>query len=94
MPVEQPRLRLSIGGVPVPGAVSLEIELVAYFAADRFRVGCAIGAAPFATRAYLSALGMQTITIEAALDGLGYVTLLTGQIDNIRIDFLENMARR
>jgi hypothetical protein len=92
LPVEQPQLRLSIGGVPVPGAVSIEIESVAYFAADRFRIGFAIGAAPFATTAYFAALGMQTITIEAALSGFGYVMLLTGQIDNIQIDFSVNTA--
>jgi len=92
LPAEQPQLRLSIAGVPVPGAVSLEIESVAYFSASRFRIEFAIGAAAFTTAAYFAALGLQTITIEAALSGFGYATLLTGQIDNIRIDLLSNTA--
>ena len=92
MLVEQPQLLPSIGGVPVPGSVALEINSVAYFAADRFRIVFAIGAAPFTTTAYFSALGLQEITISASLDGLGYVTLLVGQIDNVRIDLLANTA--
>ena len=92
MPVEQPQLLPSIGGVPVPGSIALEINSVAYFAADRFRIVFAIGAAPFTTTAYFSALGLQEITISASLDGLGYVTLLVGQIDNVRIDLLANTA--
>jgi hypothetical protein len=92
LPVEQPQLRLSIAGVAVPGAVSLEIESVAYFSADRFRIGFAMGAAAFTTAAYFAGLGLQTIKIEAALSGFGYVTLLTGQIDNVRIDLARNIA--
>ena len=92
MPVEQPQLLPSIGGVPVPGSIALEINSVAYFAADRFRIVFAIGAAPFTTTAYFSALGLQEITISASLDGLEYMTLLVGQIDNVRIDLLANTA--
>jgi hypothetical protein len=90
LPAEQPQLLPSIGGVPVPGGISLEINSVAYFAADRFRIVFAIGAAPFATTAYFAALGLQAITIKASLGGIGYATLLVGQIDNIRIDLLAN----
>lgn len=90
MPLEQPQLRPSIGGVPVPGAVSLEIDAVGYFSAARFRIGFALGAGPSTTIGYFSGLGLQMITIEAALNGFGYVTLLTGQIDNILVDLLTN----
>ncbi|GLR67562.1 hypothetical protein GCM10010909_22430 [Acidocella aquatica] len=76
----------------MPGAVELEIESVAYFSADRFRISFAVGAAGFTTIAYFSSLGLEVITIEAALDGYGMVPLLTGQIDNIQIDILENKA--
>lgn len=92
LPVEQPQLRLGVGGVVVPGAVELEIESVGYFSADRFRAGFAIGAAGFTTIAYFAELGLETITIEAALNGYGLVPLLTGQIDNVQIDILENKA--
>jgi hypothetical protein len=92
LPVEQPQLRASVGGEVVPGAIELEVESVAYFAADRFRIGFAIGAAAFTTIAYFLGLGLETITIEARVSGGGYSTLLVGQIDNIQIDMLENKA--
>jgi hypothetical protein len=90
--VEQLQLRPSISGVVVPGAVELQIESVAYFAADRFRISFAVGAAGFTTIAYFSSRGLETITIEASLNGYGMIPLLTGQIDNIQIDILENRA--
>lgn len=90
LPTEQPQVRVSISGVAIPGVVSLEVVSVGYFSADRFRIGFAVGASSFATVAYFSGLGMQAIMIEVALDGFGYVTLLTGQIDNVRVDLLTN----
>lgn len=92
MPVDQPILRASIDGVAVAGAVALRIESVGYFAADRFSLSFAIGASPATTVRYFSTLGLQMITIEAALDGIGYVLLLTGQIDNIQINFAQKIA--
>jgi phage protein D len=89
LPAEQPQLRISVGGVPVPGVVSLEIESVGYFAADRFHAGFALAPAGIA---YFASLGLQEITIEAALGGFGFTNLLTGQIDNVRIDMLRNIA--
>ena len=92
MPFEQPSLRVTVGGVVIPGAVSLKIESVGYFSADRFQLGFGMGAAAFATAGYFAALGLQTITIEAALNGMGFAVLLIGQIDNIEIQFSENLA--
>lgn len=90
--VEQPQLRISIGGGGVPGAIELDIESVGYFAADRFRISFAIGVAAFTTISYFMSLGLEIITIEAALEGFGYTTLLVGQVDNIQIDILQNRA--
>ena len=92
LPFEQPQLRFSIGGNPIPGVVALEIELDSYFAANRFRIDLAIGAAPFASKSYFASLGMETVTIEAAFGGFGYVSIMTGQIDNICVDFLKNIV--
>jgi len=82
LPAEAPRLRLSIGGVPVDGVVALEVESVGCFAADRFSVTCALGGRV----GYFTALGKQDVTIEVAAEGAGYVTLLVGQLDNVRVD--------
>ncbi len=92
LPVEQPQLRISIGDVPVSGAIALEIESVAYFAADRFWIRFATGAAEFTSTPYFAELGNQTITIDVALSGFGFTNLLVGQIDNVRIDILANTA--
>jgi hypothetical protein len=90
LPTEQPQVRASISGVAIPGVISLEVISVGYFSADRFRIGFAIGASSFTTMAYFSRLGMQAITIEVALNDFGYVMLLIGQVDNIRVDLLTN----
>jgi len=87
LPVNTPQVQLLIGDTPLYGAISLEIEQVAYFAADRFTVTVALG-----DPAYLISLGLQTITIGVAVSAAGYVNVLTGQIDNIRLDLLANTA--
>lgn len=92
MPVVQPQLRVSVGSVVVPGVIELEIESVAYFAADRFRIVFAIGAAAFTTISYFLNLGLEIVTVETALSGFGYSNLISGQIDNIQIDMRENRA--
>ena len=90
--VEQPLLQVTIDGVIVPGASCAEIQSLAYFSADRFRVEFAIGADEAASTAYFAGLAAQTITVSVALGLSGFTTLLVGQIDNIRIDFLNNVA--
>jgi len=92
LPTDQPQILAQIGGTAVPGVTFLDVENFGYFAADRFRIGFAIGAAGFATAQFFSSLGLQTMTIEAALSGYGFVNLLTGQVDNIEIDFGRNVA--
>jgi phage protein D len=80
-------VRVLIADAPLAGAIALEVEQVAYFAAGRFVVTVALGNA-----SYFASLGLQTITISVAVSAAGYVDLLTGQIDNIKIDLLENTA--
>lgn len=92
LPLEQPQIRVSLGGVPVPGVVSLEIEAVAYFCASRFEVVFAIGASALTTVAYFAGCGRQGVTIEASLGGFGYTRLLSGQIDNVRLDLAAGTA--
>ncbi len=90
--LQQPRARVSIDGVPMPGLVELEVNAGGYFMAGRFHAGFAIGAAPGIGGAYFAGLANQSVVIEVAPDGLGYSNLLTGQIDAVRIDWARNLA--
>ena len=90
--IEQPAARITVDGLIVPGAIFVEVESVAYFSADRFRVDFAIGAGGFTTAGYFAALDTATIEIELALAAGGFTPLLMGQIDNVRIDLLDNVA--
>jgi hypothetical protein len=92
LPLEQPRGRVSVGGVVVPGLVTLEVDAAGYFLAGRFRAGFAMGAVPGFGGAYFAGLTNQSVVIEVAADGLGYRQILTGQIDAVRIDVLTNLA--
>ena len=86
MSAETPLVRLSIGGMPVAGVVAVEVESVGYFAADRFSVICALAG----QIGYFAALGKQDVTLEVAADGVGFVPLLVGQLDHVRLDVARN----
>lgn len=92
LPLEQPRARVSIDGVPVPGLVELEVEAGGSFLAGRFLAAFALGAAFGFDVGYYAGLTSQNVLIEVSLDGLGYATLLTGQVDAVRIDWGRKLA--
>lgn len=71
LPVDQPRLRLTVGGVVVPGVMALEVESLGYFSANRFRVELAVGADPLLPTAFFATLQAATVLIEVALDASG-----------------------
>ena len=62
LPVEQPRARMSIDGVPVGGLVALEVAPAGCFMAGRFRVPCALGGRV----GYFAALGKEAVIIEVS----------------------------
>jgi hypothetical protein len=86
LPTELPEIRLTIGDVPVFGAVSVRLEQESYCRASRFSVTLAIGAPPLWPLADYAALSLQTVTIEIAASPFGFSNVMTGQIDNVRID--------
>ncbi len=86
MPTELPEIRLTIGKVPVFGAVSVKLEQESYFCASRFSVTLAMGVPPLWQLADYAVLSLQTLTIEIASSPFGFVNVMTGQIDNVRID--------
>jgi hypothetical protein len=91
LPFEQPQVRVCIGGVPVAGVVALQVEHVGYFAVARFEIVFAMNAAAGAS--YFAGLAAAPLTLELALDGAGFASLLTGRIDQVRLDLLRNVAQ-
>ncbi len=92
LPVETPQIRISVSGVVISGLTALEITSLGYFEADRFQLDFALGSGPLGSIDYFAGLGLQVLTIEAAIGGLGYLTLLVGQIDNVQIRLADQMA--
>ncbi|WP_286704185.1 MULTISPECIES: hypothetical protein [Acidiphilium] len=81
-------LAVAIDGAPVAGVERLELLQCGHFAADRFRVMLAAGATPGGAAAF-AGLQAGTVTIAIGLGG-GVVSgdpILTGQIDNVAVDF-------
>lgn len=90
MPFEQPQARVGIDGVLVPGLVDLQVDAPGCFMAGRFRAVFALGAGFDA--GYFAGLGNQDVQIDVAPGGFGYVTLMLGRIDAVRIDWLRRSA--
>lgn len=79
---------VTIDGMPVAGVERLELIQCGHFEADRFRVALATGATPGGA-AFFAELqtGIVTIAIDLGDIGLPGQPLLTGQIDNVALDF-------
>ena len=86
LPVNLPQLQVTIGGIQIADPIALELESIAYFAADRFMLILANGA----NMAFFASVDAQTINISISLGLGGYVSLITGQIDNVRINLTAN----
>jgi phage protein D len=89
LPINAPRVQAVIGGVDIPGVFYLTIDSLGYFAASRFSIGFALN--DLVSSSYFAALGAATIAISVA-EEIGFANLITGQIDNIRIDLLNKSA--
>ncbi len=89
LPTNAPRIQAVIGGVNVPGVIYLTVDSLGYFASSRFRIGFALN--DVFSSSYFATLGSATMTIAISQD-TGFNNLITGQIDNIRIDLLSRAA--
>ncbi|MBU6448049.1 MAG: hypothetical protein KGQ26_00335 [Rhodospirillales bacterium] len=92
MPLEQPRCRVSLAEAPIGGLVAVEVQGPGPFLAGRFRVVFAMGAPPAMGVDAFAALGNAPVTIEMSADGVGFVAVLAGKVENIRIDLATNTA--
>jgi hypothetical protein len=92
LPSSQPQVRVSVDGVAVLGVLAVDIEQVAYFAADRFVALFALDRSLNGGAVFFGALSAQSVVIELAVEPFGYVSLFTGQIDNVRMDLRAGTA--
>lgn len=81
-------LGVTINGMPVAGAERLELIQSGAFSADRFIISMAT--TPGSSAAFYAGLGQALIVISVGIetsDVSGGLVLLTGQVDNIAVDF-------
>ncbi len=84
---------MTIDDVIIRGAIAVNVQEVGRYGADRFVVEVPLGVAPLSDANYYGSLGVAGIIIEIAQTSTGFVTLLTGQIDNVRMDFLDRVVQ-
>jgi hypothetical protein len=76
----------------VPGIIAVTVDAVGYFAASRFRVVVSTGCNAEFNADYYGNVGQQQISIALLPDGGGSIPMLTGVIDNVTIDFRNDVA--
>ncbi|HQT66018.1 MAG TPA: hypothetical protein PLC74_00280 [Acetobacteraceae bacterium] len=91
------QLICTINGLSITGGYFAEIYQSSYLAADRFSIGLVIGADPLLTSDYIANLGAENITIGVSIGTADILTapskpLISGLIDNIDIDFRNNIV--
>ena len=91
MPVEQPRARVSLGGVELGGVVELEVEAAGLYQAGRYRLVCAASAASLLPLA-IDGGAPVPILLEIGADGFGFAPLLSGLVETVRFDLARGVA--
>ncbi len=81
--LRQPRMRVLVNGVETAGALRAEITSNNHYAADRFRLDMQTNTTGANT---WSAIDQAQIEIQLSLDGVGYASVIHGDIDQLRID--------
>ncbi|WP_298286580.1 phage late control D family protein [Acidocella sp.] len=85
-------MSIAIGGVEVPGGIAVTIDAVGCFSASRFRLVVSTGYNAAFGADYFGNAGGQRIGISLIPDGGGLVPLLSGVIDNVTLDFRNDVA--
>lgn len=91
------QLGCTINGLSITGGYFAEIYQSSYLTADRFSIGLVVGADPLLTTDYIANLGSEHIAIGLSIGTENTLTappmpLLSGLIDNIDIDFRNNIV--
>ena len=91
--VRWPRLRVLADGAEVGGVFVADVVSNYHFAADCFHVGVAVSADPAGSAALMSRPGV-VIDIQVSLDdGAGFVGLVQGEADQVRLDAVRGVLR-
>jgi hypothetical protein len=89
--VRQPRLRVSSGTTPIPGAISATITSNNHYQADNFDAVFALNADPAFNASWWGNETSVPITISVGMlqgdGGTAWTQLFVGQIDQVSIDF-------
>jgi prophage tail gpP-like protein len=86
--VRQPRLLVSVDGVPAANAVSARVTSNNHYAADRFSVVLALGDTPAA--AFVSADRM-LVEVGVQMNGAG-ASLVQGEVDQVELDAIRRVV--
>lgn len=92
MPVEQPQARISVNGQYIYGLVALDIDSSSAFLAGRFLLKFAVGFSSFLSFDEFMSFDGGLVSIELAEDSFSYIEVMTGYVENISFDLLENTA--
>ena len=90
MPLEQPQARISLNGQYVYGLIELDIQSCSAFLAGRFCIKFAVGFS-LSIDEFMSFQG-SFVSIEIADNSFSYSEVMTGYVENISFDLLENTA--
>lgn len=89
MPTSAPRVRAVIDGLEIPAVIYLQVDSLGYFSASRFSIGFALDV--LFPSSYFATVGSATIAISVSQE-TGFTNLITGQIDNVRMDILNKIV--
>lgn len=82
-PLRRPRLRASVNGLPIGGAIAADVFSNNHYAADRFILRVAVSQAEAVT---WSSVPTALVEIQASLDMLSWTSLVQGEADQLVFD--------
>ena len=92
MQVNLPQVRVVAGDVVLPNVIAVKIDTQSYFSAGRFSVEIALDTGFSTLIEQIRSLDLQTVTVDIAEAGAGFIAAFIGQIDNVRYDALNRVA--
>lgn len=92
MPLEQPQARISLNGQYIYGLLELDLQSSSTFIAGRFCLKFAVGFSSSLTIDEFISFDGGFVSIEIADNSYSYVEVMTGYVENIGFDLLENTA--
>lgn len=88
-----PRVNVLINQVPVAGCIDTQIISNNHYACDRFFLTLALDTDPAMGAAFWASQQDIAVEIQVSMDGIGFVSMLVGQIDLATIDPIAGTVR-